>query len=233
MKRDLISVLTIILCLSLMFAATMTVMATEPEGGAESSSSQNTETEVSSSDEGIGSDESSEENESSSSDESSGDETSSDESSSEESSDESSEDGESSDESSEEETSSEETSSKKPIYSNGAGGGSTFIDENDSQIAEGNSSIVSSEPTTSSGTSSTGEIQPEDEHFEGEATTVKDKIFKVIWIPIVVSVLCIAGLVYVNLFWNKHSKPIHSARTSSQNNDSKSTGAKRRKRKKW
>lgn len=250
MRQKLLSIITITVCLILMAAAAVTAVATgTDENGSESSSSQNTQTEPSSSSSATESDGNETESSSSaqsSSQESSSSESSSQESSSAQSSNESSKESSSKEEASEpdedededeDETSSSGTSSRKPITSVGAGDGKTFISETGSEIAEGNSGDVSI-PGDTAGTDPDGEISPDDEHFEGEATTFASSIYKVIWIPILISLLCIGGLIYINLIWSKQhglSKGVFnssgkggSSKGSRRGAGSKSSGVSRR-----
>lgn len=106
--------------------------------------------------------------------------------------------------SSDEQTSSSGTSSKKPITSQGSGGGSTFIDESGSQIGQNNSSTTVSVPGNLIGTEQDDEEEEDDgNHFTGKTTFAATSIYKIIWLPILLIVLCVGGLVYVNVFVKK------------------------------
>ena len=185
------NVITISLCFILMMVLSLyaiTVTATTGEA-TEDTSSQGTSSEVSSeetssdgssSDDGDGEENSSEE------------QTSSEEASSEE--DTSSAEGTTSNE----ETSSSDTTSK-PKPSKPSGG--TFIDETGSVV---------SLPQTESETDESGEgtvyededmgVEEEIEHYEGgKVVTMSSLVTRYMWIPILISLLCIASLIYVNI----------------------------------
>ena len=128
------------------------------------------------------------------------------------------------------ETTSETTSSSEGgITSAGAGGGSTFIDETGSggNVGIGNTS----------GTDTLEQPIDENEdldHYVGNASTFGSKIYKVIWIPIVVALMCIGGLVYINLVYKKRfvqagSTGKNSSGTKNARSSSKVPVARRRK----
>ena len=215
MKRNLFSFLIIIICILVMAYATLSVAATNGDGvgdgagassdeasssqesfSSESSSEESSSSESSSVEGGDSSSESSSENaESSSSDGSSSEEgTESTESSSEETGSEG-----------EEDTSSSSTSSKKPITSVGAGGGSTFVDETDPNVSlpQVTSKVESSdEQDTPGNIPGTDDFEGED-YDEGETISMASRIYNVIWIPIVISLICIGALIYVNVAFRK------------------------------
>lgn len=97
------------------------------------------------------------------------------------------------------------------ISSAGSGGGPTFIDEtgSGSDIISGNSSQNND---VTIGTDRPAE-EEEFEYYEGEVSTFGRRIGRVIWIPILMAVLCIAGLVYINVVYKK--KFAHTGRSSS------------------
>lgn len=97
------------------------------------------------------------------------------------------------------------------ISSAGSGGGPTFIDEtgSGSDIISGNSSQNND---VTIGTDRPAEDE-EFEYYEGEVSTFGRRIGRVIWIPILMAVLCIAGLIYINVVYKK--KFAHTGRTSS------------------
>ena len=127
-------------------------------------------------------------------------------------------------ESSESPTSSSTTSSKvnKPIHSGGMSGSGTFVDNVPSQ----NVSTEIEEPISSEYVEGTDE---EIDYYQGKATTVASDIYKIIWIPAVISVLCIAALVTVNvMFRKKYPKAKSGATRTSRTSKSSSTAPKRR-----
>lgn len=203
MNKKLSAILVVILCMALTVAFGMTAAATEPDG------SSSTETSVSS-----------EQSTTSSSTETSSDTTTSDVSSDSASSSQeqnssgegTSSEGETSSEigtSSDEETSSEGTTSSKPnkpITSGGNPDSSKFIDETGSQLASENQVSTDGEHDEDfiSGEYEDGVDEEIDEEYEGEnGGFVADDIYKIIWIPITVAVLCIVALVVVNVMFRK------------------------------
>lgn len=193
MKHQIISVLTVIFCICLMTVFAVTAAATESSevgttsepaisdvsGSSSESSSSDGGDSSSDTSSGVGSDVSSDTSSDTGSDSTSSDDTSSDDSTS-------------------DDTSSGDTTSKRPVTDGGNGAGNTFIDENGSQVLGGNTS-----PNDSSA------IEPEDEnHFQNETTTAAVSIYKVIWIPILLCIVCIIGLVYVNIFMRPRFEPV-------------------------
>lgn len=205
MYKRLTALLTIMLCMALIVAWGMTAAATEPD---QSNSEQSSVTSSQTSD--LNTDGSSTGSDSSdSSDGSSGDETSSGDGTSSEDGNESSSEVTSGDEtSSGEGTASDGTTSSKPskpIYSDGGGGGNTFIDEDPSQLASLNASTVvnsvaSDEPISSEYTETDEEIE---EYYQTKTSLVADGLVKYLWIPITIAVLCIAALITVNIMFRK------------------------------
>ena len=110
-----------------------------------------------------------------------------------------------------ENTSSGTTSSKvnRPIQSTGQGG-NNFIDQDGDQLASQNAS-TSSGTASGDGLVSEGYVEDDDSDtnfFQGKATTVAENIYKVIWIPILLALICVAALVFVNIWFNKkYPKP--------------------------
>ena len=205
MNKHLTALLVVILCMALAVTFGMTAMATESGDGSSEGGSASSEQITSSETDSVSTSTSSD-SETSSGDEtnsesgaSSGDETSSgDENSSNE--------GTSSDS-----TSSGTTSSKvnKPIYSGGDADGNKFVEQD---FSSGTSSTTSSTVSTTSSSITVSDEpigdeyvdDPEhDDHFQGQATTVAGDIYKIIWIPAVISVLCIAALITVNVMFKK------------------------------
>lgn len=208
MYKRLTSLLTVVLCMALIVAWSMTAMATEPDGSSSQQGSA-TSSQASEPDTDVSSSETQSTDSSGSSDASSGDETSSGDGTSSEDGNDSSSEVTSGDETSSGEgtTSDETTSSKpsKPIYSDGGGGGSTFIEEDSSQLASLNASTVvnsvaSDEPISSEYVETDEEIG---EYYQTKTTLVADDLVKYIWIPITVAVLCIAALITVNIMFRK------------------------------
>ncbi len=202
MYKRLTALFTVVLCMALIVAWGMTATATEPnesssqQGSVVSSQTSTPDTDVSSS-ESASTDSSDSSNDSSSEETSSGEGTSSSE---ETSSDEDTSSGEGS-------TSSEVASSKvnKPIYSTGGSGGSTFIEQDPSQLASLNASTVvnsvaSDEPISSEYTETDEEIE---EFYQTKTSFVADGLVKYLWIPISIAVLCIAALITVNIMFRK------------------------------
>ena len=67
------------------------------------------------------------------------------------------------------------------------------------------------------GDENTSEGDDGTEHFQATVTKLSGRIYKVIWIPILVSVLCVAALIYVNVDFRKKmgNAAIRSGRKSS------------------
>ena len=195
MNKKITAVLVIVLCMAIAVAFGMTVSATEGDGSSSSVVSASSEDSSTSSTEQTSSDVSAD---------SSTDETSSEEGTSSEG-DTSSDEEASSEEGS---TSSETTSSKphKPITSGGNPDSNKFVDETGSQLASEN--VVSTDDTHDDDLISNeyedGVDEELDEYYEGdESGFVADDIYKVIWIPITIAVLCIVGLIVVNVMFKK------------------------------
>ncbi len=110
----------------------------------------------------------------------------------------------------EENTSSDTTSSQRPITSQGAGGGSTFIDEFGSIV---DVTVPSGEDGETENDVTEEEID-EGEHFVSENISQMSAIIgKIIWIPILFVLLAIGGLVYVNVFYAKKYKKVDNSKT--------------------
>lgn len=208
MNKKLVSAFAVIICMVLIAVAAMTVSATGEEGNNSSYAS------VSSEQTGTGS----------SSVQTSSGETVSRDDSSKESSSAGGQTSSDNDTSSEIEPSSESTTSsevktsstgstsseKRPINSTGGHGGSTFIEQNVSQIASQNTGTTSSEAELISSEYSEG-TDEEIDHFVARATTIANDIYKIIWIPITLAVICVIALVTVNvLFKKKYPKTARS-----------------------
>lgn len=203
MNKKLSAILVVILCMALMVAFGMTAAATEPDGSSStetsvSSEQSTTSSSIETSSDTTTSDASSEAASSSDEQNSSGEETSSEGETSSET-----------DTSSDEETSSEGTTSSKPnkpITSGGNPDSSKFIDETGSQLASENQVSTDGEHDEDfvSGEYEDGVDEELDEEYEGEnGGFVADGIYKIIWIPITVAVLCIVALVVVNVMFRK------------------------------
>ncbi len=226
MNKRLTAILVVILCMSLSVMFGMTATATESDSSEPTSSVSSEQGGSTSSTESTDSEVTSSETESGSDIISSGDGTSSDATGS--------GDGTSSDTSSDSgSTSSETTSSKvnKPIYSGGDADGNKFVEQD---FSSGTSSTASSKPSTTSssvtvsdepiGDDYVDDPEGDEDHFQGEATYVASDIYKIIWIPAVISVLCIAALITVNIMFKKKYPK------TSRGGSSKSEGPHRRKR---
>ena len=207
MKNKSLSFLTIVVCVCIMLAATTVAMAVPDSSDVSSvasseNSSVDSSSEVSSDASGeISSDNVSDAQGSDSSDTSDTSDVldSSDSSdSSEDGSSDTSSEGDSSEDSSSDNPSSGTTTSRPHITSQGAGGTTnSFIQEDPSDLSQNNS-------MTSSTSSDTTEGDDEGYYVENtEVTNFAKKIYKVIWIPIVIAVLCVVGLLYVNVMYKK------------------------------
>lgn len=196
MKHQLNIILTVVLCICILAVTTFTAMATEPDGDSiASTSSSLVSSEVvggTSSESGSGDSSSDNESTESTPDDTSSGDTASDENSS---------DDTSSDDTSSGDVSSSETSSKRPITSQGAGAGDTFIDETTSNIGG------------VSGSDSSENVEDDMNHFTGETTNSAASILKVIWLPILLIFVCIVGLVYINVFVKPKYEPIVKSET--------------------
>ena len=114
------------------------------------------------------------------------------------------------------------------VTSQGAGGGKTFIDETGS----GSDILIGS---VESGNNTQTDERPADDDenidfFEGKVSTFAGKIYKVIWLPIVLSVICIAALIYVNVVLKNRLIPAqaHGASRRSRSGVRSKTSASRR-----
>ena len=230
MKNRLFKLFTVVLCMVFIVAMAITVSAVEPDDEGSALSSVGT---GSSSSQSISNETSSIASSTVSSEISSKDittATSSDVTTSDETGSSDSEIG-SQDSSGSEATSSGTTSSKtnRPIQSTGDGG-SNFIDQDGDQLASQNG--TTSQDSSSGGALISEEYVEDDDtdvdFFEGKADTVASNIYKIIWIPILISLLCIGALIYVNIrFRKKYPKTAKAGA-----NGDKKTGPKRRKKSK-
>ncbi len=129
------------------------------------------------------------------------------------------------------ETSSSGTSSKKPIHSTGDHG-NTFIDQDltsDSTSTDNDTESSSSVSVTSSVSSDVYCGTDEDiDNYVGRTNSAANQVYKIIWIPIVLIVLCIGGLVTVNILFRK-KYPKAPANGATRRKKSSRTAAKRRK----
>ncbi len=228
MNKKTTAVLVAVLCMALIVVFGMTATATEPDGSSSSATSVSSEQSTTSSEE-TNSDASNDTSISSSDEASSGEETSSGEGTTSDS-ETSSGEGTSSDE----ETSSEETTSSKPNkpITSGGGHGSTFVDETGSQLASENT--VSTELEVGedfiSGDYNEGIDEDIDEYYQGEEQGfVADNIYKIIWIPITIALLCIVGLIVVNVMFKKKYPKVKSG--TARNGRNSNEAPKRRSRK--
>ncbi len=94
--------------------------------------------------------------------------------------------------------SSAETTSSKPSTKPG---GSTFIDETGSNVSlpfQGGIEVEDGDEETLDTEEEMG-VEEEVEHYEdGKVVAMSSLIYRYIWIPILLSVLCVVALVYVN-----------------------------------
>lgn len=230
MNKRLVSAFAVIICMAIMTVAAMTVSATgenesessnvsvssSEQTGTISSEAQTSSdvTDSESSSDKTESESSSEVQTSSKNDTSSGKETSSEESNS-------------------GGTSSTGTTSRKPIHSGGGHGGSTFIDQDGSDLASQNAgtTVTSSEAELISSDYSEGTDEEIHNPFIARAVSAADDIYRIIWIPIVIAVLCIGGLVAVNImFRKKYPKKSASGASRRSKGESHSHQAPRRRR---
>ncbi len=208
MNKRLTAIIAVILCMALSVMFGMTVTATETDGQSSTTSVSSEQTVDTSSTESTGTETSSESDVSSDAQS----EVSSGESTSSEATD--SGDGSSNTDtnSTSGSTSSETTSSKvnKPIYSGGGADGNKFVEQD---FSSGTSSTTSSTVSTTSssvtvsdepiGDEYVDDPEGDENHYQSKATTVAGDIYKIIWIPALISVLCIAALVTVNVMFKK------------------------------
>lgn len=120
-------------------------------------------------------------------------------------------------------------SSHAPIISDGGHGGNTFIEQDVSQLTSLNTGTTSSEAVLISSDYSEG-TDEELEHYVARATTIANDIYKVIWIPILLIVLCIAALVIVNVMFRKKYPKTAKSGASRRGRSSSHEAPKRRKR---
>ena len=210
MKHQINLILTAVLCVCILAVSTVSVMATEPDGDATVLTSSefvpsDVVNDTSSESSSVDNDSSEDTPSNSSSDSTSSDETSSDENSSDETT---------SDETASGDTSSSDTTSKRPITSEGAGAGDTFIDETGSLVTGSGTVSDTSVPGGLIGTESTVEPEDDGNHFTGETTTAAAAVMKVIWIPILMIFVCVVGLIYINVFVKPKYEPITKKETS-------------------
>ncbi len=125
-------------------------------------------------------------------------------------------------ESSEEQTSSAGTTSSKP--SSNKPGGATFIDETGSVVSTPQVQSDINEGDEALYDEDLG-VEEEIEFYEGgRVVTMSSLVTKNMWIPILISILCIGALIYVNVSFKLK---FATGRTSSSNRRSKSTSAKK------
>lgn len=249
MKHSIISISISLVCMLIVSLTALTVMATGGDGEESNDTSSSVPSAMSSVSSATSSDTSSEVESDVSSDTSSDGAVSSEVSSSDETS---SSEGTSSDETSSDETSSEEntssessssgtsssggTTSKPGQSSAKPGGGSTFIPESGSEVT------VPSAPTPSIDVEEGDEeqlytpdeetegVDEEIEEYEGgKVISMSSLVYRYIWIPVLISLLCIGGLIYVNIsFKLKYPKSESIASKSGSSAKTKKSGAKRR-----
>ena len=124
----------------------------------------------------------------------------------------------SSEQSSEEDTSSKGTTSSKPSTKPG---GSTFIDETGSNVSlpsQGGTEVEEGEDETLYTEDAEMGVEEEIEHHEGgKVVAMSSLVYRYIWIPILLAVLCVAALIYVNIsFKAKFASGKRGARATAQ-----------------
>ena len=137
-------------------------------------------------------------------------------------SDASSTDDDSSDADSSDSTSSKKTSSKKPIHSTG-GHGNTFISQD---VTTGTQSVITSSAAPTVSVDYDESYDDDEEHYVAHSKSAANAIYKIIWIPIVLIVLCTGGLVTANVMFRK--KYPKKTEGGAGRRSSKSRGAVRR-----
>ena len=196
MKHQINLILTVVLCVCILAVSTISVMATE---------SQEDTTVLTSSDfvpSDVASDTSSE---SSSADNGSSDSVSSGSDSSADISsdvdtDTTSSEVTSSDENASEVVSNPSTSSKRPTTSEDLGAGDTFVDETSSTVNGSNTVSNTGVPSEDS--------HNDDNYTLSENANNKNSVIKVVWIPILLILICVVGLIYINVFVTPKYEPI-------------------------
>ncbi len=108
-------------------------------------------------------------------------------------------DGDSSEESSSDSTSSKNTSSKKPVHTTG-GHGNTFISQD---VTTGTQSVITSSAASTVSADYNESYDDDEEHYVARSKSAASAIYKLIWIPIVLIVLCVGGLVTANVMFRK------------------------------
>lgn len=222
MLKNLAMALFNVLCIVLIVVSAITVSAVgEEDSSSQQSSEASSVTEQPSS---------SLDNDSSSTDSTASDDESEDTSSAENSSessdslesDTSSTDGDSSEEDSSDSTSSKNTSSKKPIHSTG-GHGNTFISQD---VTTGTQNVITSSAAPTVSVDYDESYYDDEEHYVAHSKSAANAIYKIIWIPIVLIVLCTGGLVTANVMFRK--KYPKKTEGGAGRRSSKSRGAVRR-----
>ncbi len=217
-----------VLCIALIVASAMAVSAVGEQGGVSSQEGSSSSSSSVLSNAGSSSDNSKvSSTESSSTDSTNSAASSSSESSSDISS--SSSKDSSSDENSSTNTSSGNTSSKKPIHSTGDHG-NTFIDQDFTSGTESTTTNVSTPDASLISSDYNEGIDIEIDNFVGRTNSAANQIYKIIWIPIVMAVICVGALVTVNILFRKKYPKAQS--NAAARRDTSWHGAKRRKPKK-
>ena len=115
----------------------------------------------------------------------------------------------SSDADSSESTSSGNTSSKKPIHTDGGGGGN-FIEQN---VTSSAGSLVSSQATSMIDGEYDEDYDDDEDHYVAQSGSAAKELYVIIGVVTVIAVLCIAGLIVVNvMFRKKYPKKSGAAR---------------------
>ncbi len=205
MYKRLTAAFAVMLCLALLTAFGMTASATgEGDGESQPTSSAVSSTEADSSEASSSTDTSSSEvsdGEQSSSELSSSSDSSS---SSDTSSETDSESSDSSDASSE--NSSSGTTSSRPhntIHSGGNYRDDHFIPQDFTSSTSSQDSAASSNTDSTSSDVTSYTDSADEEQYKGKAVSLADGIYKYLWIPVVIALLCIGGLVAVNAMFRK------------------------------
>lgn len=221
MLKNLALTMFNVLCIVLIVVSAMTVSAVgEEDSSSQQSSEASSVTEQPSSSldndsstDSTVSDDESEDTSSSESDSESSDASESDASST---------DDDSSDADSSDSTSSKKTSSKKPIHSTG-GHGNTFISQD---VTTGTQSVITSSAAPTVSVDYDESYDDDEEHYVAHSKSAANAIYKIIWIPIVLIVLCTGGLVTANVMFRK--KYPKKTEGGAGRRSSKSRGAVRR-----
>lgn len=108
-----------------------------------------------------------------------------------------------------EESSSSNTSSKKPIHTDGGGGGN-FIEQD---VTSSTGSLVSSQATPMIAGEYNSDFDDDEDHYVAQAGSAAKELYIIIGVVTAIAVVCIAGLIIVNvMFRKKYPKTAGAAR---------------------